>query len=94
MRVATLLPALLPFLTISTAQSDNGIGISPAGRSIINATQAQVAIEGAVASANSVNIPFCISIVDPFGLQVAFLRQDSAYPGKSPTLVIIHVEKK
>ena len=31
--------------------------------------------------ASSINIPFNIAILDPFGLLVAFLCQDSAYPG-------------
>ena len=82
MSIATLLTALLTIVSFSFFRTNNGIGISPTGRGIINATQAELATKGAIASAGSVDIPFCIAIVDPFGLQVAFLRQDSAYPGE------------
>lgn len=61
--------------------SNNGIGISPTERHIVNATQAQTILEAAVQSATSINVPQNIAVVDPFGLLVAFFRMDNAYPG-------------
>ncbi|KAJ9652887.1 hypothetical protein H2198_007889 [Neophaeococcomyces mojaviensis] len=71
--------SLLAF--VAAQLSNNGIGISPSGRNIVNATQAQTILEGAVRSATQINIPQNIAVVDPFGLLVAFFRMDNAYPG-------------
>lgn len=83
MKLLPIVTWLASIATFTAAQqvSNNGIGTSPTQRGIVNATQAQAAIQGAVEAGNSINVSNNIAIVDPFGLLVAFLRQDNAFPG-------------
>lgn len=79
------LSLLLLGLTMTTAQvnqtSYNYLGVSPAQRNVVNATQAQSIIEAAAQEADSINQPQNIAVTDPSGLLVAFRRMDSAFPG-------------
>lgn len=72
-------------LTMTSAQVNqtqyNYLGVSPAERHVINATQAQAVIEAAAQEADSIGQPQNIAITDPSGLLVAFRRMDSAFPG-------------
>lgn len=85
MKLLASISLLLTSLSLTSAQvaatNNNYLGVSPAERHVINATQAQAVIEGAAAEANAINNPQNIAVTDPSGLLVAFRRMDSAFPG-------------
>lgn len=85
MRFLTSLSLLLTSLTLTSAQvnqtNNNYLGVSPAQRNVINATQAQAVIDAAAQEADGIAQPQNIAITDPSGLLVAFRRMDSAFPG-------------
>lgn len=92
MKVFTAIATLLASFTLTAAQipasNNNYIGVSPAERHIVNATQAQAILEGAVqAASTTVGVPMNIAVVDPFGLLVAFFRMDSACKYSSLTAI-------
>lgn len=85
MRLTLVLSALLPCLTVTSAQvsasNNNYLGVTPAQRHVVNSTQAQIIVEAAVSEAVKVGVPMNIAVVDPAALLVAFVRMDSAFPG-------------
>lgn len=77
-----LLATTLTLLAMAAAQTNlNGIGSTPFQRHYISAAQTTAVIDAARASAEAINIPQNIAVVDPSGLLVGFLRMDNAYPG-------------
>ncbi|KAK5943181.1 hypothetical protein PMZ80_004187 [Knufia obscura] len=85
MRFSAVLVTMLSSVATTSAQAsaanNNYLGVSPAQRHVVNATQAQMVIDAAVQEAMNLSIPQNIAVSDPAGLLVAFHRMDSAYPG-------------
>jgi uncharacterized protein GlcG (DUF336 family) len=86
--LTTVLHATLSLLTITatataalTMNTTNGLGSTPAQRSVISASQAQTIISAAITNATSLQVPENIAVVDPSGLLVAFHRMDNAFLG-------------
>ena len=75
--------SILTLASISYAHINgtNGIGSTPAQRSVVSADQAYQIIQAAVKNATAIGIPQNIAIVNPSGLLVAFLHMDNAYYG-------------
>lgn len=85
MRFSAVLAIIFSSFALTSAQAsasnNNYLGVSPAQRHVVNATQAQTILEAAVQEAISINVPQNIAVTDPAGLLVAFFRMDSALPG-------------
>ncbi|KAK5100783.1 hypothetical protein LTR70_001315 [Exophiala xenobiotica] len=64
----------------ASASNNNYLGVSPAQRHVVNATQAQQVVDAAVQEAMSIPQPQNIAVTDPAGFLVAFHRMDSAFP--------------
>jgi len=75
--------SLLALTSVAYAQINgtNGIGSTPAQRSVVSADQAYQIIQAAVKNATAIGIPQNIAVVNPSGLLVAFLHMDNAYYG-------------
>jgi len=63
----------------ASASNNNYLGVSPAQRHVVNATQAQQVVDAAVQEAMSIPQPQNIAVTDPAGFLVAFHRMDSAF---------------
>jgi uncharacterized protein GlcG (DUF336 family) len=79
MHLFTFLMALP--LALAALNGTNGIGTTPAQRSVISASQARTIIDAAITNATALNIPQNIAIVDPAGLLIAFHHMDNAFLG-------------
>lgn len=71
----------LSSLAYAQINGTNGIGTTPAQRSVISADQAYKIIQAAVTNATAIGIPQNVAVVDPSGILIAFLHMDNAYIG-------------
>lgn len=68
-------------LAYAQINGTNGIGTTPAQRSVISADQAWKIIKAGVANATAMGVPQNVAVVDPSGILIAFLHMDNSYIG-------------
>lgn len=70
----------LPLLALAQSSATNFLGSTPSQRHIINQTQALQVISAAATKAANISVAEQISVVNPSGALVAFLKMDNAFP--------------